>query len=108
MEKKMFIWRMIRVSVGVAALLAFTGAAIAIGNPDGFYGFIKSRPEGKVGTWVVGGRSIEVTNETRLDDDHARLDVGACVEVHISEGKVKEVESEPDRKCRRRGDKENN
>ncbi len=40
---------------------------VAVAGND-FYGIIESRPDGKVGTWVVGGRSVEVTERTDLDD----------------------------------------
>lgn len=79
-------------SIGLAA------TAVASADED-FYGIIESRPEGAVGTWVVGGRSIEVTDRTELDDDHGPLEVGACVEVDIDDGVVEEIESEPARKC---------
>jgi len=37
---------------------------VATANDD-FYGTIESRPESKVGTWVIGGRSAEVTKKHR-------------------------------------------
>ena len=75
-------------------------AQVATANDD-FYGTIESRPEGKVGTWVIGGRSVEVTKSTELDDDNGPLTIGACVEVDIDDGKVDEIESEPAEKCNR-------
>ncbi len=71
---------------------------VALGDDD-FYGLIESRPNAKVGTWVVGGRSIEVTDETDLDKDNGPLEVGACVEVEMDDGDVEEIESEPLEKC---------
>jgi len=64
-----------------------------------FYGIIESRPDGKSGTWVIGGRSITVTEKTELDEDNGPLIVGACAEVDIDNGVVEEIESEPLRKC---------
>ena len=66
---------------------------------EDFYGIIESRPDGKVGTWIVGGRAIEVTDKTELDEDHGPLRVGACVEVDMDDGVVEEIESESPQKC---------
>ena len=66
------------------AVLVLGFVAVAAADED-FYGIIESRPEGKVGTWVIGGP----------------LKVGACVEVEIDDGKVEEIETEPARKCRK-------
>ena len=66
-----------------------------------FYGIIESRPDGKVGTWVIGGRSVDVTEKTELDDDNGPLIVGVCVEVDVDNGIVEEIESEPMRKCKK-------
>lgn len=66
---------------------------------DDFYGIIESRPNGKAGTWVVGGRSVEVTEHTNIDEDHGPLKAGACAEVEMDDGVVEEIESEPLHKC---------
>jgi hypothetical protein len=66
---------------------------------DEFAGIIESRPETKVGTWIIGGRSIEVTERTRLDEDHGPLSVGSCAEVEVENGLAEEIESEPSRRC---------
>ena len=84
-----------------ACVLLVLGAATVAAADEDFYGIIESRPEGKVGTWVIGGRSIEVTERTDLDEDHGPLKVGACVEVDMDNGKVEEIETEPARKCRK-------
>ena len=65
-----------------------------------FYGVIESRPDGKIGTWVVGGRSVNVTEQTEIDEDNGPLDVGACADVELKNGDAKDIESEPSRKCR--------
>lgn len=80
------------------AILAQSFAQIAVAD-DEFYGIIDSRPESKVGTWVVSGRSIEVTEDAELDEDNGPLRVGACVEVEIDDGQVEEIESESPKKC---------
>jgi hypothetical protein len=64
-----------------------------------FYGIIESRPDAKTGTWVVGGRNVEVTENTELEEDHGPLVVGACVEVEYEGNVVEEIESEPITKC---------
>lgn len=50
---------------------------------------------------MIGGCSVEVTKNIELDDDTGPLTTGACVEVDIDDGKVDEIESEPDEKCNR-------
>ncbi len=77
-------------------LLSIGGVALA---DKEFHGIIVSRPADKVGTWVVGERSVEVTAKTRLKEHHGPLKVGTCAEVEFREGKVKEIESEPLKKC---------
>jgi len=64
------------------------------------YGPIESRPEGKIGTWVIGGRSFDVTDTTELEEKHGPLAVGACAEVEFEGNVVKEIESEEKSKCR--------
>ena len=80
----------------LSLVLSLSKTALA---DDDFYGVIESRPDGKVGTWVVGGRSIEVTDETDLDVDNGALEVGACVEVEMDDGDVEEIDSKPRDKC---------
>jgi hypothetical protein len=64
-----------------------------------FHGLIESRPEGKVGTWVIGGRQVAVTESTKLEEDDGPLVVGACAEVEYEGGAVEEIESEEKAKC---------
>ena len=72
---------------------AFAVSAIA-GSEEEFYGKIESRPEGKVGTWTIGGRQVAVTDTTKLDEEDGPLVVGACAEVEYKGGVVKEIESD--------------
>ncbi len=83
--------------LAVAFLLLGIGG-VAVADQD-LHGIIKSRPDGKVGTWVVGKHSVQVTEKTRLKEHKGPLTIGACAEVDIHDGKVKEIESEPLRKC---------
>lgn len=64
-----------------------------------FHGVIESRPEGKVGTWVIGGREVTVTERTKLEEDDGPLVVGACAEVEYEGSAVEEIESEGKAKC---------
>jgi hypothetical protein len=84
----------------LVALIALSIVHVAVADDD-FYGIIESRPEGKVGTWIVGGRSVEVIERNDLDEDNGLLKIGACAEVDVDDGKVEEIESEPARKCGR-------
>ncbi|MGX2038862.1 DUF5666 domain-containing protein [Methylocaldum sp. MU1018] len=66
-----------------------------------FYGILEKRPEGKVGTWMIGGREVQVTETTKLEEDDGPLAVGACVQVEYEGGSVEEIESEEPGKCRK-------
>jgi hypothetical protein len=66
-----------------------------------FLGTIESRPDGKAGTWVIGGQQVVVTERTRLDEDHGPLLVGACAEVEYKGNFVEEIASEEKSKCRK-------
>ncbi len=91
--------------VPVSLTLGFLWVSPA--QAEEFYGIIEKMPaNGGTGTWVIGGRSIEVTNRTKLDPDDGPLQVGACVEVEFdvdSRGQVyvEEIETEPFYKCGR-------
>lgn len=80
-----------------ALLLPFLLAlAPAVMADEEFYRKLESRPAGKSGTWVMGGRSITVTESTRLNEEDCPLVVGACVEVKYENGAVEEIETEDD------------
>ncbi|HYE37763.1 DUF5666 domain-containing protein [Methylocaldum sp.] len=66
-----------------------------------FYGVIEKRPEGKAGTWMIGGREVAVTEKTKLEEDDGPLAVGACVEVEYEGNAVEEIESEEPSKCKK-------
>jgi hypothetical protein len=86
------------VVVFVVALISLAIVQVAVAKDD-YYGIVESRPGGKVGIWIVGGRSVEVTESTDPDEDNGPLEIGTCAEVDIDEGKVEEIESEPVGKC---------
>ena len=68
-------------------------------NEVEYYGILDHRPEGKDGMWVIDGKSFSVTDEVELEEDHGPVTVGACVELEMDEGDVKEIESAEMDKC---------
>lgn len=90
-----------RKSVILVAMWAMVLATPVSHASEEFYGIIESRPKGNVGTWVIGGRNVEVTDKTRLEEDHGPLVVGACVEVEYEGKAVGEITSEEKKKCGR-------
>jgi len=70
-------------------------------DDEDFYGFIESRPQDKVGIWIISGREISVTECTKFDEDYGPFVVGACVEVEFENGIVDELETEKSHKCSR-------
>jgi hypothetical protein len=79
------------------AFMLFSDGASAF---DDFNGKIESRPADGMGAWVIGGRTIYATEKTKLDESDGPLEVGACVEVDISQGWVQEIERDSDWRCR--------
>ena len=84
----------------LCSLMLLSVAHVAFAKKD-FYGVVESRPKGIEGTWVIGGKSIEATELTQLDEDSGPITVGTCVEVDIDDGIVEEIESEPPHKCKK-------
>jgi len=68
-------------------------------NEVEYTGVLDHRPEGKDGMWVIDGKSFSVTDEVELDEDHGPITVGACVELEMDDGDVKEIESAEMEKC---------
>ncbi len=77
------------------------------GIPDGvrqvFRGVLNSRPDGKVGTWVVGGKAFTAVDATELDIVEGALNTGACVKVRFVTNRgidvALEIDSEPAGDC---------
>ena len=82
-----------------ASCLMFSLPAFA---DEEFYGTIESRPTENPGIWVVSGQQVEVTDKTKIDNDHGPLVVGSCVEVEHEKGVVKEIESAKPVKCEKK------
>jgi hypothetical protein len=78
--------------VTVALLLASLVLPLAVGaaaqGNNGrrpmvkFEGIVESRPEDKMGTWVISGQEVEVVESTRFIENKGPADVGATVVVH--------------------------
>jgi len=76
-------------------LLILTGLSASCADKEVEYtGILEHRPDGKDGMWVIDGKSFSVTEEVELDEDHGPIKVGACVELEMEDGDVKEIESE--------------
>lgn len=70
-------------------------------NRSEFYGVVQSLPEkGLRGVWVIAGRTIKADASTEFDQVEGKLAVGRCVKVHVRNGRVHEIDSEPMRNCR--------
>lgn len=66
---------------------------------DGFYGKVETRPDAKVGSWVIDGRNLDVTAAAELEEEAGPLVAGACVKVEIEKGIVEEIETVKMDKC---------
>ena len=68
-----------------------------------FYGTIESMPVGRVGTWLISGRQVEVTSATWVDEHKGVAQVGAPVEVEgiqQADGSVQAFKIEVERRAR--------
>ena len=82
-----------------AVLAALMTACSDDENEVKYTGILDHRPEGKDGMWVIDGTSFSVTDAVDLDEDHGPITAGACVELEMEDGEVKEIESEEMEKC---------
>lgn len=46
-----------------------------------FYGTVSKIPEGGIGTWIINGKEVMVTEETIIEEEYGKATVGAYVEV---------------------------
>lgn len=44
------------------------------------YGTVEKLPQDRIGTWIVNGREIVVTRDTRIKEKHGPAEAGAYVE----------------------------
>ena len=85
----------------VATLIVIGIFLLCVGNAfakQEFYGVIQAMPEnGYVGQWNIDSKAVHVTEETKIEEKHGKLAVGAYVEVEgiTFEGKfiASEIES---------------
>ncbi len=69
-------------------------------NRSEFYGIVQARPENVLqGEWVIGGRTFVADAGTEFDQSEGQLRVGSCAKVHVRNGRVHEIDSEPMRDC---------
>ncbi len=56
-----------------------------IGGGEGsnqlFFGTVEAMPAGRIGTWTVSGRTVQVTGGTTIDEHEGNVHVGSFVEV---------------------------
>ena len=87
---------------GILACMSLVSgfSQIVLADKD-LLGIIESRPDATVGTWTVGGKSVNATDHTKLDEKNGPLTKGACAKVEFGDdGQVKEIKSKPDVKCK--------
>jgi hypothetical protein len=52
------------------------------------------------GDWVIGGRTFTADAGTEFDQADGELKVGGCAKVHLRNGRVHEIDSEPMENCK--------
>ena len=70
------------------------------GDRQRFAGRVEKMPEGFHGTWIIGGLEVTAGPYTEFDQVDGPLAVGTCAKVTLREGRVHEIDSEPDGDCR--------
>ena len=69
-------------------------------NRSEFYGIVQERPENTLyGKWVIDGHTVVVDKGTEFNQHEGQLTVGSCAKVHIRNGRVHEIDSEPANDC---------
>ena len=64
-----------------------------------FTGTLESRPKSNAGTWIIGGRQVDATDETKVEAEYGPIVVGGCVVVEYEGKLVKYIKSEEKHKC---------
>ncbi len=86
------------------AVFTLIGILLSVGfvfAQQKFYGTVQSMPEeGYVGLWKIDGKEVNVTKDTKIEEKHGKLTVGAYVEVEgvTFEGKFIASELETEKK----------
>lgn len=69
-------------------------------NRSEYYGIIRARPlDGRQGKWVINERIFITDQNTEFDETEGPLNIGICVKVHLRNGRVHEIDSEPMQDC---------
>ncbi len=69
-------------------------------NRSEFYGIVEERPEKRLqGDWVIGRLAFTADAGTEFDQSDGQLTIGSCAKVHVRNGRVHEIDSEPMRNC---------
>ena len=84
------------VAVALAGLLVLIGQGRLLASGESsegyrgkFYGTVEQMPSNRIGTWIVDGRTVEVTPQTRIEEEYGRAGVGSYVEIKgYTDGKV--------------------
>jgi hypothetical protein len=104
-KPKIFRVMMIALIIMIAlSLFIVTDTVLAKGGGDDnrseFYGIVQERPEKQLqGAWVISGRTFTADTGTEFDQSEGQLTVGSCAKVHVRNGRVHEIDSEPMRNC---------
>jgi hypothetical protein len=91
--------RKVAIILAVGLVLAFLAGNVFAERE--FYGTVEKLPQGGyIGEWVISGRIVVVTPDTKLDFEHGLPQVGSYVEVEgvTHEGKYIAREIETKRK----------
>jgi hypothetical protein len=87
-------------------LISAPGMALAKGGSDDenrteFYGVIQTKPEkGLQGVWIIDEHKLTTDAGTEFNQTNGQLTAGSCAKVHIRNGRVHEIESEPMHDCK--------
>jgi len=96
------IFKIIMIALTLTIALPLVVALARRGGDDRseFYGIVQVRPENRLqGAWVIGGRTFTADAGTEFDQLEGQLTVGSCDKVHMRDGRVHEIDSEPMRNC---------
>ena len=90
-------------AISVLALSADMAQAKRGGSDENrfeFYGIVQERPQdGQQGVWVIGGRTFIADQQTEFDENEGNLSLDGCAKVHVRNGRVHEIDSEPMHDC---------
>ena len=105
-ERRILMNKMSTLAI-TAGLLMILMSDLAIARRGGgdenhyeFYGIVQVRPHNvRQGEWVIGGRTFIADQGTEFDETEGPLSIGSCAKVHIRNGRVHEIDSEPIQDC---------